>query len=116
MKKAQIYITIINVTCLYIKGTEEVKNNQHYQHPGIILDSSSDTLLFTPEWNRLTHLYNLNDKDFKVEPNSAFLQNLMKSPELLYSVNPDAKFVVVVREPLTRLYDAYNNGKCLICI
>jgi N-acetylgalactosamine 4-sulfate 6-O-sulfotransferase len=62
---------------------------QNY-YPGITLDASADTLQFTYDWK--TNAYPLTN-----------------TPQVLKSILPEAKFVIIIRDPTERLYSSYKS-------
>lgn len=65
-------------------------------HPGVTLDASSDTLLFNFDWMK-----NLKNKQN--------LPHQETTPRLIKNILPSAKFIVIVRNPMDRLYSIYND-------
>ena len=79
------------------------KNDSTYYHPKITLDGSADTLLFNYIWK--TFAAQMLDPEFA---------RSVLTPYHIKHILPKSKFVVILRNPVDRLYSSYNFFPLLI--
>lgn len=92
------YIELFDVAADKIKN--ECPNVETGYNPCITIDGSPSTLWFSPKY-----LADSNDTaEVNLDP-----QNMV--PGILHKLNPNAKFIAILRDPTTRAYSDYNYFK-----
>lgn len=90
------------------------------QHPGITVSNPKEPQFFTKNWNKGFNWYQSNfygdtnniwidaSTSYSMAPINSLYDNARSNvPEKVYSINPNAKFIYILRNPIDRAFSGY---------
>ena len=95
-----------------------------FQHPNICVAKTKEPHFFSTYWHKGLDWYKTNFSNYEnaicIDASTTYsmapisennsrnrTSNLKDVPQRLYSINPNAKFIYLLREPVDRIYSAY---------